>query len=322
MENFAESGIGTSKVLRRVSKWSLEMLRIRHRAVLVMGCAIAGVIGFASSASAEKAVVVLQAPGYYSQVFINPTSGGTAGIDLQQNASGEPNGAPVFPDMASGSGSTATGFGYTNGTNPVEYYGGVNSVSGHNTQALTDAIIAGGNTFQTGYTATTDQGISSSFAAGQSDGTIGWLDNAFQGAGIPYYSNWQGIDLTASGPTGGKDVTLVAPTWLGDATLRGYVNLDDYIAWDAGNSAGLSSWQSGNFLYEPTTSTDSYIAWDAVNSAFPNVVFPGFGTVTQASALAPTSSVSPVPEPATWSLLDRSRPLCSEFFVSAKKYFK
>ena len=95
-----------------------------------------------------------------------------------------------------------TGFGYLNPATGKAEYG---------IQAVADAIRNGA--------------ISSSNAAGMQNATIGYFDN--NASGTPYYSMRRSINLTASGPTAGTQCLLISPTYIGDATLRGSVGLDE-----------------------------------------------------------------------------------------------
>jgi hypothetical protein len=239
--------------------------------------------------------VVLQNPEYLNPVAI----GSSGGIDLAVSTGTASFGALIVANTTATNPFGGFGFIAPGGSGYNGYTIGTGAEYGP--QAISDAIVVGGNS-QSGGTATY-QGISSSFASTQTGAAIGYLNNAVNGPGTTIYSTWRGVDLTSSGPTGGADVTLISPTYVGDASLRGYVDQDDYIAWNTGNSAGESSWQAGNFLYEPTTTQDSYIAWNTINSAFLDQTFPGFGTVSASPVQPSFSSVTAVPEPATVALL-------------------
>ena len=178
--------------------------------------------------------------------------------------------------------------------------------------AVFDAIVDGGNNVSPS-PGSTFTGISSTAAGAGVNAVIGFVNNDPTGTS-PLYNSWRGVDLTgsvSSGQTtgGNKEVIFVSPTWIGDSFLSGKVTSNDYSHWLAGYHAGETHWQSGNFLYQSTTTATSYSAWLAVFHAFPNTLFPNWDSSAPAPSIAGGGSISPngsigvVPEPGTISLL-------------------
>lgn len=263
------------------------MLRIRQRMVLVMACGIAGAVGLASSAWADPLVKLETTPIYLSSVAI----GSAGGIDLATASDGVTGGALIVPD-AVGNATTQIGFAYLNPNTGAEY----------GPLAIFDAIKAGGNASSP--STSTLEGLSSTNANLQQNAVIGNFDNNYNGT--PYYSSWRGVDLTASGPTGGIAVTLISPTYIGDATLRGSIALDDYGDWLNGYLTGLTGWQNGDYAYDGTVQLDSYGDWLTNYLTIAGQQYPGFIPPISAGPIQVSGgpvSLSPVPEPATCGLL-------------------
>jgi hypothetical protein len=254
----------------------------------MMLCAIAGAIGYQSSAWAQAAPALaqLQYPFYLNPVAI----GSSGGIDLATGTTGPSFGGLVVLSTTAGATGGTSGFGYLNPNTGSEY----------GQQAVFDAIKAGGNSVSPG--TPTFQGISSSNAAGVQNAVVGNFNNNV--GPTEYYSNWRGIDLTATGPTVGQPSILISPTYLGDAALTGTVGLADYIDWQTGYLGGLSGWQNGDFLYQGSVGLADYIDWQTNYLATAGSLYPGFGSVTQAGPVLPAAGpVAAVPEPATITLL-------------------
>ena len=217
---------------------------------------------------------------------------------MANSTDGSTFGGLIVPDNNFGLTGNTTGFGYLN---PV---GG--GIPEYGLTAIGDAVRAGGNAASPG--TATFEGISSTNASGHNNGVIGYYDNNAVG-NTPFYSNWRGVDLTASGPAQGTPVTMISPTYIGDATLRGLVALDDYQIWQTGYLAGDSTWQSGDFLDDGKVNLDSYQAWQTVYLAapgqYPNFIPPVQAGPVQinASPVQLSGAANAVPEPTTCSLL-------------------
>ncbi len=266
-------------------------LRTRKLALLT-ACTLLGAVGMAASAAADPVVKLETGPIYLSQLAI----GSNGEIDLANSTDGTTFAGIIVPDNNYAVTGIPTGFGYLNPATGKAEYG---------IQAVADAIRNGA--------------ISSSNAAGIQNATIGYYDN--NASGTPYYSMWRGVDLTASGPTAGTQCLLISPTYIGDATLRGSVGLDDYSDWQTGYLAGDTGWQHGDFLNDGVVGIDSYSAWQTSYLATGGQEYPNFGTsggpaqldvgTTQLSAGATQLEVgsgqlfgaTAVPEPGTFGLL-------------------
>ena len=257
------------------------MLRIRHRIVLMAACGIAGVIGLAASAWAIRWWNLERAPSISASCCRQRRRGGHG----YRQRWHEPGGI-IVPDYVSGG---TAGFGYLNPNTGLPEYG---------TLAIADAIKAGGNYTSPG--TSTLEGLSSTNAQGQQNAVIGYFDNNANGS--PYYSIWRGVDLTVAGPTQATPVTLISPTYIGDATLRGSVGLDDGSDWLGGYLAGDTGWQNGDYLNDGSVGLDSVGAWLGIYLAIPGQQYPGFIAPVTAGPIQLSGGLIAVPEPATCSL--------------------
>src|SRR5207247_2807754 len=91
--------------------------------------------------------------------------------------------------------------------------------------------------------------------------------------------------------------TLVMYTYGGDANLDGKINVDDYGHIDSSIPIGLSGWFNGDFNYDGKINVDDYGIID-FNIGIQGAPFP-----TGAGVSEGPSAVSPVPDPATVSLI-------------------
>ena len=126
--------------------------------------------------------------------------------------------------------------------------------------------------------------------------TIGYIDNSL--FGYTSFNTVTGLFGFDPGILNGVNPDiLVKTTWYGDATLDGYVTLDDYGQWNA--NFGLSgSWLDGDFDADGSVTLDDYGLW---NYAFG---FTAGGTVAYtAFADTPPKSGGAVPEPGSLGLL-------------------
>jgi hypothetical protein len=83
----------------------------------------------------------------------------------------------------------------------------------------------------------------------------------------------------------------VCHTWVGDATMDGAINSDDYIAVDLGALLNLGNWWTGDFNYDGLVNGDDYILLDI-----------GAQASNGAPLAALAGPLTPIPEPAVGSL--------------------
>jgi hypothetical protein len=88
---------------------------------------------------------------------------------------------------------------------------------------------------------------------------------------------------------------MVMYTYVGDATLDGIIDGDDYAAIDAGFSASSSGYANGDFDYNGRINADDYFLIDRNYSSQPGPILPG--------PLAEVGGVTAVPEPTSLSVL-------------------
>ena len=65
---------------------------------------------------------------------------------------------------------------------------------------------------------------------------------------------------------------IVRYTYLGDATLDGKINIDDYIAIDGGIQHALTGWSNGDFNYDGKINIDDYTLMDAATSVLDSLL--------------------------------------------------
>jgi autotransporter-associated beta strand protein len=148
--------------------------------------------------------------------------------------------------------------------------------------------------------------------AGDYDGITGWIQDGrnggtWDGPGIMTSQSAADTALTGLGvasATAGRvfagqtlnagDV-MVMYTYVGDATLDGIIDGDDYAAIDAGFSASSSGYANGDFDYNGRINADDYFLIDRNYSSQPGPILPG--------PLAEVGGVTAVPEPTSLSVL-------------------
>src|SRR5207247_10781370 len=123
----------------------------------------------------------------------------------------------------------------------------------------------------------------------------------FTTIGVATGAQVKGVASTATAVWAGQTITgsntLVMYTYGGDANLDGKINVDDYGHIDSSIPIGLSGWVNGDFNYDGKINVDDYGIID-FNIGIQGAPFP-----TGAGVSEGPSAVSPVPDPATVSLI-------------------
>jgi hypothetical protein len=159
----------------------------------------------------------------------------------------------------------------------------------------------------------------------------GYNSGAFNAAGIsstyaPAHPNQgfgaiSGADYLALAPgqkfdgvTVASGDVLVKYTYLGDATLDGVININDYLQIDRGYAEGLKGWVNGDFNYDNTIDFRDYALIDAAMKAQSGAL--ADQEIAAHAALfgqpyldALAQAETPVPEPATLLLMAGALPL-------------
>jgi hypothetical protein len=139
--------------------------------------------------------------------------------------------------------------------------------------------------------------------------------------GIGYNTAAEYSGSTFGGVTVPAGSVVMRETYVGDTTLKGYVDFqDDFYNWLTGYTDTLNGdtntdWQQGNFFYSPTGTDfqNDFYAWltgytDSLNGTWTPLASASGGGGTGGgggggSGAVGSVNVSATPEPATWTLL-------------------